>query len=113
VFSLVELGPWTRVIATASRRVGGFWLLMDAVRRHLIPLVRWAALWVCLDMPSPRSVRLARGMVLFGLVRVWAQSYESATPGFGAMPLPSSQSPDRVRQSRGRGRNEAPDFAVA
>jgi hypothetical protein len=31
----------------------------------------------------------------------------------GAMPISSSQSPDRVRQSRGLGRNEAPDLAVA
>jgi hypothetical protein len=53
------------------------------------------------------------GMELFGLGQDWAQSHKSATPAVGAMPIPSSQSPDRVRQSRCLGRSEAPDLTVS
>ena len=53
-------------------------------RRHLVPLVRCAALWGVRGhaFATPR-VGSGCGMVLFGLGQSWAQSHESATPTYG------------------------------
>jgi len=51
-------------------------------------------------------------MVLFGLVRAGLNHMSRPRQQMGAMPIPSSRSSDRVRQSRGIGRSEAPDLTV-